>query len=626
MHCEPRPDCFRYLFLPALFALTIAAIGCGNRSGSNVKQTVSDAKGDPVASALNRLEKDTDAAACREVLQVIDSSLASSDPRPDPDPALLQKIGELARLTPAEIGIDGLAAKQFSALDPDYLAECLLLRDAVRSLELKDYPPEVQASLAFAWVCRQVYLIDQVLPPPSWRRPDEVPPRWVIPAPPWWVLQDGSGCPLDRAVIFLAMLRQMGIDGCLIGPPALADAPTIKLPSNLSGFPIYAPVRAVGARIGKDILLFDPQIGAPIPNGNKVATLAEIRSNPEITGEWLKHSNLKADEVKGWEVFISDPVSSYAPRLEWLQRQMASNPLNLFVDLIALEKRFLKEALATGTLNQGKCSYWNAPNDPLSPTRVLASYDQEVRSGDGRSSRPLNDEFRRSRFPLAFIPHPRTGGLNLEGKPFELISWAFDREFASVFLTSGSPRDMLLRGQFSNALAALDEIDRTNTNYRNRIAREKDLEKALKEWSDLASPIFAAVIDAERKGDAAALAQANADQDKFLKSPESDRMVMLVRRSTSLLLCAEAKYLIALVVQERAERLQARLDYGSAKDDPRTKNDLKTEAARAWDNAADNWKVFLNNYPKLTVYYKHRFDHARQLQKRCQQHLADAKK
>jgi hypothetical protein len=593
--------------------------GCGNRGNAPGKVVGPDAKTDPIATALQRLETDSDANTCREVLQAIDSALSANDTRVDTAPQVLQQTGQIARLKPSEL--ETLSAKESALQDPDYLAECLLLRDAARSLELDRYPPAQKAAVAFAWVSRQVYIIEETLPLPLWDRQQDS-PRWVIPAPPWWVLQEGSGCALDRAMIFLALLRQVGMDGCLIGPPELADSNSIKLPSNLNEKLTYAPVRAVGVRIDKEILLFDPRLGKPITTdaaAKQVVALAQLRANPEVSSAWLNESKLTADEVKTWQVFLSGPVSSYAPRMAWLQRQMAAtNPVILWNDLIALQDRFQKEALAADSLAGLKCGYWNAPDDQLSPTRIQTAYNQEARA-DGRTFSPLKQNFRQSRYPTAYIPSPQTGGLLLEGKAFELIKMVFDREFAPVFLASGSPRDKLLRGQLSNALAALDDLDRTNSGHRSRIAREGNLEAALKDWSDKASPIFAAIISAERSGDAGALVKANADQENFLKSPASERMVMLVRRNTSLLLSAEAKYLIALVVHERAERIQAQLERAPA-------SELKAEAFRTWENAVDNWRVFLSNFPELNEFYKPRFDHARELQRRAQQALALAKK
>ena len=579
---------------------------------------MTDAKEDPLASALRLVEKDSSLNTCRDVLQLIDTGIPPGDPRRDYAPVDVQKVGELARLNRGDI--DAIAAKEFSALDPDYLQECLLLRDALRSLELEAFPPEVKAAKAFAWACRQVYIIDEVFPPPDWEQ--SLPP-WVLPAPAWWVLQDGSGCALDRVVIFLGLLQQLGLDGCLIGPPQLLDTPAFKVPKGQSS-PSYAPVRAVGVRVGKEILLFDPVLGKPIlgPDGKKVATFAALRAKPESSPEWLTASGIKADEIKTWEVFLSVPLSSCAPRMEWLQRQMAAaNPVVLATDLPGLRGRFEKEALAADALKGVNCRYWNLPDDALSPTRVLAAYDKEVRTDAGAMISPLKQQFWRSRFPMAFIPPPDVGGFVLEGDAFNRIKGIFEHEFTPVFLTSGSPRDLLLRGQFGNALAALDELDRVNASHRVRIARETNLKTALREWSDRASPVFAAIIRAERSGDAVALAKARADEAEFLKSPASERMVSFVLARTSLVLSGEAKYLIALVLHERAERIQSRLERS-----PTPTDSLKAEAARSWDNVADNWRVFINNFPELSHHYKRRFDHARQLQQRAEQCRDDAKK
>jgi hypothetical protein len=618
MHCAHRPEFVR--FLPIFIYLSLVFLcGCGNRSNTPGKQVATDAKDDPVAAALQRLQRDSDPGACREALQAIDAAITANDPRPTAAEQDLKKLGEFARLNAEELR--AIAAKEFSTVDSEYLTECLLLRDAVRSLELDKlkFSDEQKAAIVFAWLCRQVYVIEEGLQPPEWTRQ---PPPPVVPAPTWSVLQEGSGSALDRANAFVGLLRQVGLDGCLVGPPDLANTRSLTVTANPNDRPILAPVRAAGVRIGKEILLFDPKRGQPITgnNGGPIATLAQMRAKPEAYATWLKSANISADEVKNWEIYLIGPLSSSAPRMAWLQQQLAAtNPVILSFDPITVFDRFKAQALATGSLADVKCTYWNPANDMLSPTRVLAAYNQEFRGPDGRSSSPLKIAFRHSRFPSAFIPSPNTGGVLLEGKAFELITATFEREFAPVFLVSGSPRDMLLRGQFSNALASLDDLYRTNASHRDRVARETNLEGALKEWSDRASPIFAAVISAERSGDAGSLAKAAADQDQFLKSPASERMIMLVRRRSAPLLCAEAKYLIALVMHERAERIQARLE--------RAPNaDLKNEAVKTWENAIDNWKVFINNFPELAEYYQPRFEHARELQQRAVRGLASAKK
>jgi hypothetical protein len=89
-----------------------------------------------------------------------------------------------------------------------------------------------------------------------------------------------------------------------------------------------------------------------------------------------------------------------------------------------------------------------------------------------------------------------------------------------------------------------------------------------------------------------------------------ERMVLLIRSRTSKLISAETAYQLALIVHEKAERSQARLEQerGAA---------LRAEAVRLWENAVDSWKRYLDNYPELREYYKDRDRHARKLSDRA---------
>src|SRR5262249_54475451 len=80
-------------------------------------------------------------------------------------------------------------------LDAHYLDQCLLLRAAANSLELKDRSPLEQAKAAFAWVMRQVRLQES---------------EGVL-LPSQFILRRGWGTAEERALIFLAMLDQLRI-------------------------------------------------------------------------------------------------------------------------------------------------------------------------------------------------------------------------------------------------------------------------------------------------------------------------------------------------------------------------------------------------------------------------------
>ena len=91
-----------------------------------------------------------------------------------------------------------------------------------------------------------------------------------------------------------------------------------------------------------------------------------------------------------------------------------------------------------------------------------------------------------------------------------------------------------------------------------------------------------------------------------VRNLEQQRMILLVRRSTSLLLCAEAKYLTALVVHERAERSQLE---GS------------TKAVSNWQNAGEWWERYLDVSAQARSPFPAREAHGRALLARCKQHI-----
>ena len=95
----------------------------------------------------------------------------------------------------------------------------------MRSLRLDRLAPREQARACFDWVMRQVQLRD--------RAGDALPPDFV--------LRRGWGTALERAQIFLAVLQQLGIDGCMLAVPGKPGEPALRywLPGALIGKEIY---------------------------------------------------------------------------------------------------------------------------------------------------------------------------------------------------------------------------------------------------------------------------------------------------------------------------------------------------------------------------------------------------
>src|SRR5438270_11995779 len=135
--------------------------------------------------------------------------------------------------------LEEVQSPTFRRADAHYLAQCFLLRDAVRSLEVSGMPPEELANQALAWVDRHVLLHEQG---------DD----WL---PPAQVLQRGYGSLRDRARVFLAMLRQIPMEGCAIVLPEAPDDVVL-----IGAFPFTA--RNLHDQKSAKLYLFDPRRGS----------------------------------------------------------------------------------------------------------------------------------------------------------------------------------------------------------------------------------------------------------------------------------------------------------------------------------------------------------------------------
>ncbi len=289
MTTDNPPDCSPHrlaacgIASAALFGAVAALVSIGgcSKPPAAIKQEDDRTvlKGDPWKVAGARLKKDPEPNTTKLALGALSSELNA--PGKDQLPALseadLAKLAEVVPLTAADR--DELRGTTFSAHDSVYVADCLYLRDAARSLAVTGFPPELQAELAFAWVCRQVYLH-------PWMRVANR-PEGATALPPTAVLRRGSGSGLERMYVFLALLQQLELDGCLIGAPDAGTQPaglpvlTADNKAFVTGA-LRGPFWAVGVRVGGDVKLFDPWRGQPFP-----VTLSQLRANPDAAKEWF---------------------------------------------------------------------------------------------------------------------------------------------------------------------------------------------------------------------------------------------------------------------------------------------------------------------------------------------------
>src|SRR5208282_1045880 len=313
--------------------IVILPQGCARRTtvvAPGTSSLSSDASGETLDSALRSFAGATDAGASRGALQQINASLGQSAAR---KPASLNPKQEAFLTDPAKFNLDKdalaeVGSSTFTLLDAHHLDLCFLLRDAAGSLGLRGTLPESmaafgvaphaagpgcigwaglflnkdmpvqQAAAAFAWVVRQVRVRDVG--------------EGLL--PPQFALRRGWGSADDRALAFLALLEQIGVDGCRIeveqgGKPALW---------------------ACGAVIGGDIYLFDPRLGLPVPGpgGNGIATLASVRAHPDLLGQLtvdVKHPyDIKPEQTRRVKLLAACPLSALAPRMKFLEESLAT--------------------------------------------------------------------------------------------------------------------------------------------------------------------------------------------------------------------------------------------------------------------------------------------------------------
>ena len=172
--------------------------------------------------------------------------------------------------------------------------------------------------------------------------------------------------------VFLALLQQMGLDGCLIGPSGAGPVGSYNAVSPdrktyLTGGPT-GPFWAVGVRVETDkkpdIKLYDPWRGEAFP-----ATFSRLRANPEAHKEWFASpanlSGVVPEDLTKAAVFLAIPVNSLAPRMATLEKKLNELvDVKLAIDPLALRARFADP----------KPVYWNPPDDRFAYGRAARMF------------------------------------------------------------------------------------------------------------------------------------------------------------------------------------------------------------------------------------------------------------
>ncbi len=608
----------RYLAIAAVvLGLGVAGFalrGCGIRpGGSSVLGTTRVAE-KPWATLVADIRRQPDLAGSKLALERLGAALAVAPPdSPDQSAGLTPEAEAAARtialLTDADI--NEIRPAQYSAFDPHYLAECLFLRDVVRSLDTAGQPPLQQAELAFAWTHRQVVDRPWVSTDPQGQQ------QFMPPVPAHAALGRGSGSGLDRAYVFLGLLQQLGLDGCWIGPPEAVARPWSYARNPDGAAAPTGPMWAVGVRVGADIFLFDPWRGEPVPGpaGQGVATLAQVRADGNLLKPWrddkLRPWTVPADDVRTAVPFLAVPLSGVAPRMVRLERELKPDtpPVRLATDPAAVQSRFAQAAKLPGL------KVWNPAGEAFTYPRTLATF---IPPADGGYS-PAPELFQKYKLglvppalfalPPAFRPSPGNPGVPEAAERLRNVAIV---TYGTAFLVAPAPLERLQRGQFAEAAKVLSDRRGEFQAMQARLRTDRDREGAIERFAESARQAYTQLLrarDRERAGPGPLTAEAEAGVATLWKSE-----AVAAQAVVDVLLAdagaAEATYLLALCLHEQAERAAALA--------ARTKLAADAgRAARLWAEADGWWTSYAAIAPAQEAAFPGRAAHAHRLAERA---------
>jgi hypothetical protein len=556
------------------------------------------AKENPLEQARETLLKATDLNACRSALQQVNAHLSEKpgDRPPALAPEQQQRLQSGTGATADELA--EAANVNYTLLDGHHLDRCFLFRDAAeRAVAVGSVgsgadgkavrrTPLQQAAAAFAWVVRQVSLAEPV----------------DTPIPPQWVLRRGSGTPLDRALVFLALLDGFSEEdrpqGCLLWVRDAAG----KLPR----------LWACGVLAGdsREIYLFDPRLGLPLPgaDGKGIATLAAIRKEPRILGQLQLDADNRYDispeRAAAVELTVVCTLSALVPRMRHLQDKLLPPVrVNLTQDPA--------EAIA----------HWKAALDSAGDKTAGV---QVWKEGVGLQRRFLPVEEggmdRPQPFPLKLLPGYTTpSDPNIEGmtrKRFyelTLVPWralpdvfrdtrqlhnvalgprvrnVFSGPFIRAVTDAHQPRDWLLRGSPGRAIDQLVPEMQVLKDQVRQLRDQTDLDQRVTYWIQQSIPVYAALIRARESGSPEAMEAANRQASDLLKGSEAVQILVTGAQAGPRL--ADLTYLLAQCKHEEAEELQGRLDLLAEAGAAAHSGD-SDKARLAWRAALGWWERF----------------------------------
>ncbi len=601
------------LGLILMILLTLSGFGGGTQHTLNDGPTE-----DPLDAPRETLAHDADVSACRAALQQINVALSNrpADQRPAAlDPKRRERLQKMFGLNDGEM--NEVTAESYTLLDGWRLDEAFLLRDAATHVlepeeeggDLPPLSPLERASAAFAWTVREVRLADPT-------DPGGVPPQFV--------LRRNSGTALERGLVFLDLLPQLGVTdedgetkaggetpplhGCLI---LCRDQPDGA-----------ARLWACGVVIGDgpDVYLFDPRLGMPVPgaNGKGVATLSAVCKDPALleqlnTGE--HKYDVTAEQARTAELRLVCSLSEMAPRMKFLEDKvlppirvrLARDPeadLQL-LEAVARKTEGAKPTVKVWTAGAALLRRFLPPDeggaDPVRP------YPLARLAGYTNPDDPTVVQMQRYQlYQLQLAPWDVMPPLfrNLNLFPYNVGLGRRVRDgFAAPFLRLATdprgPRDRMLRGEFEKAATDLVDVGARMRQYQENRAEAGpagELEKKVAEWAEMAGRAYADQLRARENGSPADAAAASKEVDAVWT--RSEPVVTLLSAASAGPGLADVTYLLGLCKHEKAEQEQTRLERLRRRPGAKPDQADVKEARTAWMDALGWWKKYGDDHPE----------------------------
>ncbi|HMF13075.1 MAG TPA: hypothetical protein VKE94_12245, partial [Gemmataceae bacterium] len=452
-----------------------------NKSGNAGEDQLKATK--DLQAAREGLNKAADLNTCRAALgkinQVLARQPAGADFRlPTEQAELLRKRFELKDDEWAEVSND-----TFTLLDGPYLETTLLFRDAAASYTpdgvLTSDQPMQRANAAFAWAVCQVRLIEA--------RED------ANPLPVDYVLRRGFGTPLERGLVFLELLRQFEVSGCLLA--VQEPGPT--------GFPLWA----CGALVGRDIYLYDPRMGIPLPgpNGKGVATLADAQKNPEVlkqlSVDGADRYDVTAELAGNACIYLALPLSALAPRMRYLEKELRDPdvpapvvPGHFGADAVRTIQLF-EDVLTVAGSKERLVRAWPTA------TRSLRETLPTIEGGLDKSTPPMRSQMRNALVPRRAFPATTPDGRRWDdmGVLYGMMLQRFSKPFIDLNFDPQQPRELLLRGRLSEALRPLTTKRAETAEQRARYEKNAEMPAQVRKALEMVIPALAELQKAEKQ-------------------------------------------------------------------------------------------------------------------------------